>query len=469
MYLFVCTVSCYPSRPLNDRPSELAWQAWLLVDSQNNNGEPDRKITPKSVFIAPNIGDNHSLPDCAEGYRSDPMGRCIKFVKVDEAAHLDFLLQRLNEIYATNPSEELDDDDSKPTSGPLQVNIPLGGGLATEEDFKANSEIAIIVAPTNEDFDEEKLDDDEKVILNKRTKDNEEELSQTAIPSTTMIPMVSSFTAITSTEFIETEMSTTTASPSVSNMQAIFFLNSNDTRDAQINHIVNDILNESDSHPTAHSGTSVTESQTTISQQQEILHTQTESITTSAFNFPTTYDQKDFTDLLQMSTDRNYMTTNNNNPALFPSSLETVFQPSTDKNYAHVRLASSEIVDLFKDYMQQNSEIVPFSSTDRQVVRRRPISESTYLEDQVTPQPQIQHPLYIYPPFNHRNRDRNSEFWKSHREETLPKPLVVRFERQQLPSAPGPNTRFINSERLFLNPESFSDKSGRKRRRENIR
>lgn len=466
VYLFVCTVSCYPSRPLNDRPSELAWQAWLLVDSQNNHGEPDRKITPKSVFIAPNIGDNHSLPDCAEGYRSDPMGRCIKFVKVDEAAHLDFLLQRLNEIYATNPSEELDDDDSKPTSGPLQVNIPLGGGFATDEDFKANPEIAIIVAPTDDDFDEEKLGDDEDVIVNKRTKDKEEELSQTAITSTTMMPMVSTFTAITNTELIETEMSTTTASPSVSNMQAIFFLNSNDSRDAQISHIVNDILSES-GNPTATSGTATTESQTTISQQQEMSHTQTESITTSAFNFPTTYDQKDFTDLLQMSTDRNYMTTNNNNPAPFPSSLETVFQPSTDKNYAHVRLASSEIVDLFKDYMQQNPEIVSFSSTDRQVVRRRPVSESTYLEDQITPQ--IQHPLNLYPPFNHRNRDRNSEFWRSHGEETLPKPLVVRFERQQMPSAPGSNMRFINSERLFLNPDSFSDESGRKRRRGNIR
>lgn len=452
VYLFVFTVTCYPSRPLNDRPSELAWQAWLLVDSQNNQGETDRRITPKSVFIAPNIGDKGSLPDCAEGYRSDPMGRCIKFVKVDEAAHLDFLLQRLNEIYATNPSEELDDDDSKPTSGPLQVNIPLGGGFATEEDFKADPEIAIIVAPTNGDFNEEdKVDDIEEVIVDKRTKDKEEEQSQT----TTIMPIVTNtFTTMINTE---TEMTSTTSSPSVSNMQAIFFLDQDDAGPAQTNHTADDNL-----------PTTTTESQTTITQQQETSQTQT----TSAFNFPSTFDQPDFTDVLQMSTDRNYMTTKDSNPIVFPSSMETVFQTSTDKNYAHVRLASSEIVDLFKNYMHKNPEIVSLSSsTDRQIVRRRPVSESTYLEgDQITPQPQIQRPAqYVYPPFNHRNRDRNSEFWRPHREENLPKPLVVRFGRHQLHSAPEPNTRFINSERHFSGPDSFADELGRKRRRGNIR
>ena len=82
-----------------------------------------RRITPKSVFIAPALP---ALPPCAEGYHADKMARCMKDVSIDPQAHLGFLVQRLNNRYgvlggASEPSR----NSQKKSSGPLQLNIPL--------------------------------------------------------------------------------------------------------------------------------------------------------------------------------------------------------------------------------------------------------------------------------------------------------------------------------------------------------
>lgn len=155
------SVFCFPSRPLNERSTELAWQAWLLVDDQNQNKHYDpetftrRRITPKSVFIAPTFTPE-SLPACAEDYRPDSMGRCIKIIKLDEEAHSKFLLERLNAQFG-NYDDEIEDDSQEdmPTAGPFQLNIPLDGG-ASDEQFRDrpgdNLDIAIVVAPTNGNF-----------------------------------------------------------------------------------------------------------------------------------------------------------------------------------------------------------------------------------------------------------------------------------------------------------------------------
>ncbi|KAK0094326.1 hypothetical protein PV326_011251 [Microctonus aethiopoides] len=126
-------------------PSELAWQAWLLFD---NEGESDtknpsdsanvmRRITPKSIFIAP------PLITCPDGYEPDYMDRCTKTIQIDEDAHLNFILERLNAMYAhlgkpeSTPSPEpsplspppssssSSSSSSSETTGPIQFNIPL--------------------------------------------------------------------------------------------------------------------------------------------------------------------------------------------------------------------------------------------------------------------------------------------------------------------------------------------------------
>lgn len=120
--------------PTNDvgLPSELAWQAWLVVankpdaESSFESATVPRRISPKSVFVAP------PLQGCPDGYKADVYQRCIKdTIQINYKAHLEFLLQRLK---ANFPSTvKLDDSaatgpdlKTSAASGPTQVNISLG-------------------------------------------------------------------------------------------------------------------------------------------------------------------------------------------------------------------------------------------------------------------------------------------------------------------------------------------------------
>ncbi|KAF7411489.1 hypothetical protein HZH66_000385 [Vespula vulgaris] len=111
-------------------PSELTWEAWLLVDAQAgdhaglDSANILRKITPKSIFFAP------TRIECAEGYRADTMDRCVKDVKIDHEAQFDFLLKRVSAMYLQRFGANTQDQktkDQKHSSGPLQLSIPLLG------------------------------------------------------------------------------------------------------------------------------------------------------------------------------------------------------------------------------------------------------------------------------------------------------------------------------------------------------
>lgn len=102
-----------------------------------------RRITPKSVFVAP------SFNKCSDGYRPDSMGRCVKVVKLNQAAQWDFLLKQLNSMYGGGggggfqmpaaavyqPPVAMTTTTFEPflqktdSPGPFQVNIPLAGGM----------------------------------------------------------------------------------------------------------------------------------------------------------------------------------------------------------------------------------------------------------------------------------------------------------------------------------------------------
>jgi len=107
-------------------------------------GAAGRRITPKSVFVAP------SFNKCSDGYRPDSMGRCVKVVKINQAAQWDFLLKQLNSMYgagagggafpmlpgasayqpaAAQPTTTTTEPPSQKTDspGPFQLNIPLAG------------------------------------------------------------------------------------------------------------------------------------------------------------------------------------------------------------------------------------------------------------------------------------------------------------------------------------------------------
>lgn len=195
------SVFCHPSRPLNERSTELAWQAWLLVDDQNQNRQNNseavmrRRITPKSIFIAPTFSPE-ALPECAEGYRADSMGRCIQIIKLDEDAQLDFLLQRLNE--KLGDFEDYEDEEEMerlPTPGPFQVNIPLD---ENGDSSGSDPDIAIVVAPTNGNFDLTK--DIVKKINVKRT----QEAGVNEKPKTTLPPDTTTDFEMTGNDFFFT-------------------------------------------------------------------------------------------------------------------------------------------------------------------------------------------------------------------------------------------------------------------------
>ncbi|XP_044575696.1 putative uncharacterized protein DDB_G0292292 [Cotesia glomerata] len=109
-------------------PSALAWSVLLLADSSVlDSPSPPRRITPKSIFIAP------PLQTCPEGYQPDSMNRCVKDVNINQEAYFDFLLQRLNAMYgnlgnpqhSNPPSSSSSSPSSNGSLGPFQLNIPI--------------------------------------------------------------------------------------------------------------------------------------------------------------------------------------------------------------------------------------------------------------------------------------------------------------------------------------------------------
>lgn len=176
------SVCSFPSTPLNERNQEISWEAWLLVDDQNQNRQvqdgqvPRRRITPKSVFVAPTFSPD-KLPPCAEGYSSDDMGRCVKIIKLDEDKHLDFLVNKLNQQFGSSIDYETVIEIDDPNSEPTRVEIPF---ISDYEDDYSNDtpeeelDMAIIVTPTTRKSDKTKSNDNSK--LGKRDDNADDDL-----------------------------------------------------------------------------------------------------------------------------------------------------------------------------------------------------------------------------------------------------------------------------------------------------
>lgn len=124
-----------PSKALDQQGTELEWEAWLLVQDTSRSSKADdlKRITPKSIFTVRPFSPD-MLPACAEGYRSDAMGRCVKFIKIDQTSHLGFLVEKLNTMYV---EEDYDDEVEEPQ--PLQFNIPFGETISETMDTSETS------------------------------------------------------------------------------------------------------------------------------------------------------------------------------------------------------------------------------------------------------------------------------------------------------------------------------------------
>lgn len=100
-----------------------SWGDWVILDE----AEPGtsillRRITPKSVFVAPTFS-------CSEGYRQDALGRCIKHVKVNQAEQWKFYLDRLNSMYAPASSSKKPQKEA----GPFHISLPIGADNTQED------------------------------------------------------------------------------------------------------------------------------------------------------------------------------------------------------------------------------------------------------------------------------------------------------------------------------------------------
>lgn len=148
--------------------SDFTWQAWIVMDPQAaaQSGMESatllRKITPKSVFIAP------ALLPCPEGYKTDSMNRCVKNAfNLDEDAHISFLLQRLNTMYANQDSVGNKSNEQKKSTGPLQLNIPLLPNPLAQidhEEIMMSDSISVPTRNQTQPEDEEKTKSHAEVV-----------------------------------------------------------------------------------------------------------------------------------------------------------------------------------------------------------------------------------------------------------------------------------------------------------------
>lgn len=148
----------YPveSKPLNNNPDTWNFGDGWLTFNPRNSADPSAsaligndphikksKITPKSIFIAPN-----SWPTvCPHGFRIDDNGKCIKTVTINQD---ELLAARISELFgidespSNNKNSDIDsdyydfDDESKADkdAGPLQFTLPLAIDIEEVEDGK---------------------------------------------------------------------------------------------------------------------------------------------------------------------------------------------------------------------------------------------------------------------------------------------------------------------------------------------
>jgi hypothetical protein len=150
LLLLLCHKSCV-GRSINTvgTPQELGRPSSLLVDPgiQRPHDEEVKRIrrTKRSIFIAPAFSTTSHHPRCAEGYRPDSIGRCVELKKLNHTAQLDFLLQRLNALYATPAIRHGYEDHSvsdSSTPRPLQISMPIDIPSEPGEVTKESVEVA---------------------------------------------------------------------------------------------------------------------------------------------------------------------------------------------------------------------------------------------------------------------------------------------------------------------------------------
>lgn len=128
------------SKPLENNPDHLVWEALLTIDTRNIDPDKTRKV-PKSIFITPNL--NESKISCPNGHKLGPDGKCYKTLNIDP---LDILKTQIASLFNRNRTtveyDEYDYSDysestesmSGDAAGTIgQYDVPLSLGFADEQ------------------------------------------------------------------------------------------------------------------------------------------------------------------------------------------------------------------------------------------------------------------------------------------------------------------------------------------------
>lgn len=126
------------SKPLENNPDHLVWEALLTIDTRNIDPDKTRKV-PKSIFITPNL--NESKTPCPTGHKFGPDGKCYKTLNIDP---LDILKTQIASLFNRNRTtieyDEYDYNDYSDSTESMsgsegtigQYNVPLSLGFSNE-------------------------------------------------------------------------------------------------------------------------------------------------------------------------------------------------------------------------------------------------------------------------------------------------------------------------------------------------
>lgn len=122
------------SKPLENNPDHLVWEALLTIDTHRSDTDKTRKI-PKSIFITPNLNESNCPPD----HKLGPDGRCYKTLKIDPLEILKTQIESLlkkNRTATTEYDEDYDyseyGESTESMNSNGQYTVPLSLGFASD-------------------------------------------------------------------------------------------------------------------------------------------------------------------------------------------------------------------------------------------------------------------------------------------------------------------------------------------------
>lgn len=149
------------SKPLENNPDHLVWEALLTIDTRNIDPDKTRKV-PKSIFITPNL--NESKITCPTGHKLGPDGKCYKTLNIDP---LDILKTQIASLFNRNRTTiEYDEYDYSDYSESTESMNGDAAGTIAQYDVPINLRFPDEQRPSASRFPTRVIKDESKIMLN---------------------------------------------------------------------------------------------------------------------------------------------------------------------------------------------------------------------------------------------------------------------------------------------------------------